>query len=158
MVKLKIIMTKGEKFIDNINYSEIMINKLKLSKYYNFGYITLIFIIIIISLINTLSFKTYQENIGVIIKEDNNYYLKTYISINNISSFIQKNYLNIKSNIYEYKIKYINSELSIFNNQNYQEVHLSLNLPKEYQINNLVINYKVLIKKQKIINYLKEIF
>ena len=116
-----------------------------------FTYINILIVIVLITYTLFYEIKTYKNGQAVIIK-DENYYLKINITLKDIKTIIRNDEIIINKTKYKYKIKDISNIKYSDNLINYQTVLLSIeNLDEKYKITNLVINYKILKEKEKLI-------
>ena len=99
----------------------------------------------------------YYQNKGIVVLDNDNYYLKLYVDFENIETIINNSSILINEDNYQYNIISI-SDLLESNYDNYQIFYLQiLNPNKNLLVNNLVINYKILTDRESLIKYIKNI-
>jgi|LSQX01.1.fsa_nt_gb hypothetical protein len=127
-----------------INHPDLLLKE-KPKKYGSF--ILLMFILLIIYLLNQKITTTI--NVQGIVKEINGYKLVLYIPYQNV---VNLNYskLLIENESYNYKIKKINSELIQIDSLNIQEVIVEVDLKEDWQINNLILETKIIKGEEKV--------
>lgn len=119
--------------------------------------IVIISFIIMIILAHLLKVEKYYQNKGIVVLDNDNYYLKLYVDFENIETIINNSSILINEDNYQYNIVSI-SDLLESNYDNYQIFYLQiLNPNKNLLVNNLVINYKILTDRESLIKYIKNI-
>lgn len=119
--------------------------------------IVIISFIIMIILAHLLKVEKYYQNKGIVVLDNDNYYLKLYVDFENIETIINNSSILINEDNYQYNIISI-SDLLESNYDNYQIFCLQiLNPNKNLLVNNLVINYKILTGRESLIKYIKKI-
>ncbi len=119
--------------------------------------IVIISFIIMIILAHLLKVEKYYQNKGIVVLDNDNYYLKLYVDFENIETIINNSSILINEDNYQYNIISI-SDLLESNYDNYQIFYLQiLNPNKNLLVNNLVINYKILTDRESLIKYIKNI-
>lgn len=119
--------------------------------------IVIISFIIMIILAHLLKVEKYYQNKGIVVLDNDNYYLKLYVDFENIETIINNSSILINEDNYQYNIISI-SDLLESNYDNYQIFYLQiLNPNKNLLVNNLVINYKILTDRESLIKYIKKI-
>ena len=122
-----------------------------------FSSIVIISFIIMIILAHLLKVEKYYQNKGIVVLDNDNYYLKLYVDFENIETIINNSSILINEDNYQYNIISI-SDLLESNYDNYQIFYLQiLNPNKNLLVNNLVINYKILTDRESLIKYIKKI-
>lgn len=122
-----------------------------------FSSIVIISFIIMIILAHLLKVEKYYQNKGIVVLDNDNYYLKLYVDFENIETIINNSSILINEDNYQYNIISI-SDLLESNYDNYQIFYLQiLNPNKNLLVNNLVINYKILTGRESLIKYIKNI-
>ena len=114
----------------------------------------MIIIVIMLSLIILFimcSYKTYNIVRGVVIEEDNHYYIRIYMDIESIKYIIDNEIVNKE---YKYKIISMDSEYFTDDITTYQIVKIDVDLDNKYRFNNLTLNLKFLMENKKIIDYI----
>lgn len=122
-----------------------------------FSSIVIISFIIMIILAHLLKVEKYYQNKGIVVLDNDDYYLKLYVDFENIETIINNSSILINEDNYQYNIISI-SDLLESNYDNYQIFYLQiLNPNKNLLVNNLVINYKILTGRESLIKYIKNI-
>ena len=135
-------------------------NKEKIAKSQNkrtfiFSYIIILNFIIVIIFTLITKVDKYYCNKMVVTFNDNNYYFKLYIDFVDLNNIISHDTIRINEKDYKYQIISL-SDLEVANYNNYYILYIEiLDIDEKLLINNLVIDYKILIGKQKLITYLK---
>lgn len=142
------------KYIDN----QIILNKKITPLVYIYIMITIIITLSLIIIFMLFNYKIYYTIKGTVIKEEDNYYIKTYIPIKDIKYITSNNFLIIDKKKYTYKTKELKEEYYTDNNNTYQELILDIELQSEYQYNNLVLDLKLIKENKRVIDYLKNIW
>ena len=101
-----------------------------------------------------LDYKTYYKLRGLVIEDNNSYYIKLYIPLDNIKYITNNNIIIIDNKKYYYQIKEIDSEYFTDNITTYQIVTINLDIPNKYKFNNLTLDLKLIKENKKIIDYL----
>ena len=117
----------------------------------------MIIIVIMLSLIILFimcSYKTYNIVRGVVIEEDNHYYIRIYMDIESIKYIIDNEIVKIDNKEYKYKIISMDSEYFTDDITTYQIVKIEVDLDNKYRFNNLTLNLKFLMENKKIIDYI----
>ena len=117
----------------------------------------MIIIVIMLSLIILFimcSYKTYNIVRGVVIEEDNHYYIRIYMDIESIKYIIDNEIVKIDNKEYKYKIISMDSEYFTDDITTYQIVKIDVDLDNKYRFNNLTLNLKFLMENKKIIDYI----
>ena len=117
----------------------------------------MIIIVIMLSLIIVfiiLHYKTYYNVKGIVTSDENHYYIKIYVPLDNIKYLINNNIIKINNKDYEYKIISLDSEYFTDNTITYQVVMIEANIPSIYKFNNLNLELKFLKEDKRIIDYI----
>ena len=117
----------------------------------------MIIIVIMLSLIIVfiiLHYKTYYNVKGIVTSDENHYYIKIYVPLDNIKYLINNNIIKINNKDYEYKIISLDSEYFTDNTITYQVVMIEVNIPSTYKFNNLNLELKFLKEDKRIIDYI----
>ena len=117
----------------------------------------MIIIVIMLSLIIVfiiLHYKTYYNVKGIVTSDENHYYIKIYVPLDNIKYLINNNIIKINNKDYEYKIISLDSEYFTDNTITYQVVMIEANIPSAYKFNNLNLELKFLKEDKRIIDYI----
>jgi len=121
-----------------------------------FVYIMIIVVIILslIILFILCYYKTYYDIRGVVINEDNNFYIRIYVPLDCIKYITDNDVVLIDEREYKYNIISIDSEYFTDNINTYQIIKIKCYLDEKYMINNLTIDMKFLKENKKIIDYI----
>ena len=117
----------------------------------------MIIIVIVLSLIMLFilcRYKTYITLRGVVVSEDNHYYIRIYVPIDSLSIVADANIVKIDNKEYNYKIISIDSEYFTDNMTTYQVIKIEVNIKDKYKINNLTLELNFLKESQRIIDYI----
>ena len=108
--------------------SEIILNR----KIDNLVYVYIMIIIIItlslIIFVILFHYKTYYKVKGIIVKEEDSYYIRSYIPIDKIKYIINNNIVRIDNKNYKYKIHAIDEEYLTDNSTTYEVVNLDIEI------------------------------
>lgn len=135
---------------DNIN-EYIILNKM--NKTISSTIILFVIIILILLLSNILEYESFYDIIAIY----DNSKVSLLVNINDLNNVIDNDYLILDNRKYNYSIESIDEDLLIDNNLNYKKVNINIELPKKYQVNNLIINFKKSRGKKKIKRYVEEL-
>lgn len=114
-------------------------------------YISFVLLIILLIIIYGLNQKISSTiNFQGVVYKNNEYELVLFVPYNQVLRVINNNQIVIDKEELNYNIIGISDDLKMLNNQNYQEVVIKLNLNSKYKINNLFIETKIIISKDKI--------
>lgn len=125
-------------------------------KYIVYVYIMII-IIIVLSLIIVFmlfNYKTYYKLHGIVINNNDHYYIKIYVPLEDIKYITNNNIVIIDNKKYNYKIEEIDKEYFTDNILTYQVITINLEIPNKYKFDNLTLDLKFLKENKKIIDYL----
>ena len=117
----------------------------------------MIIIVIILSLIILFIlcyYKTYYDIKGIVIQENEHFYIKVYVPLENVKYIVNNNIVKIENKEHRYNIVSIDNEYFTDNITTYQIVKIDSNLSDKYKHNNLTINLKFLKENKKIIDYI----
>ena len=131
---------------DNID-EYIILNKM--NKIHSSTIILFVIIISILLLSNTIEYESFYDITAIY----NNSKVSLLVNLNDLDNVLDNNYLILNNKKYNYYIESIDEDLLIDNNLNYKKVNINIKLPKKYQINNLIINFRKRREKKKIIYY-----
>ena len=117
-----------------------------------FIYLSIIFLLFIVILLNT-KYKMYYKTKGIVTSDKN---LMLIVKIDKLKYVKNNNKLVIDNKEYVYSIKSINNDYEIDNNlNNYLYLYLDVSLDSKDKITNNVLNVKLLESNKKIFYYLK---
>ena len=128
----------------------------------NFIIKVFIFNILIIGLfviwgINTFYYQTSFLLHSKILNFNSYYFLEVLIPVKEVNEITKQNKIIIDGEFYDYQVYKINSDVLYENYTNYQKVYLEvIDLKEKYRKNGYQMDVKILGKKKKIIDYLKE--
>ncbi len=111
------------------------------------SFILLIVVFLVIFLFNQKAFTT--MNIQGVVKNQDGYKVFLYVPYQNVINISQGKLL-IENKIYNYKLINVSDDLNQINNQNIQEVVIEVNLLPKYQVNNLIIETKIIKSEEKV--------
>ena len=135
---------------DNID-EYIILNKMNKMK--SSTIILFVIILLFLLLSNILEYESFYDISAI----NNNSKVTLFVNLKDLDNILINDYLIIDNKKYKYYIKSIDEGLLIDNNLNYKKITININLPKKYQINNLIINFRKRREKKKIIYYLKDL-
>lgn len=138
------------KYIDN----EIILQRKIGPLVYVYIMIIIVIMLSLIILFIMFSYKTYSAVRGVVINEDNHYYIRIYINIDSLRYITYNDVVKIDNREYEYKIITIDSEYFTDNITTYQIVKIEVDLDSKYKYNNLTLDLKFLKEDKRIIDYI----
>ena len=138
------------KYID----SEIILQRKIGPLIYVYIMIVIVIMLSLIMLFILYSYKTYITLKGVVISEDNHYYIRVYVPIESLNTIAGNNIVKIDSIEYNYKIISIDSEYFTDTMNTYQIIKIKVYLKDEYMINNLTLELNFLKENQRIIDYI----
>lgn len=117
----------------------------------------MIIIVIMLSLIILFilcKYKTYYTVRGVVINEDEHYYIRIYVPIESLKYITDKDIVKIDNKEYSYKIISIDSEYFTDDMTTYQIVKIEGNIEDKYKFNNLTLDLQFLKEDKTIIDYI----
>lgn len=116
----------------------------------------MILIIFVIWGINTFSYQTFIQTHSKILYFDSHFFLEVLIPSKEVNQVANNSQIIIDSKRYNYTVYKTDFNAEYKNNINYQKVYLKiLNLDEMYKLNGYEMDVRILKKKKKIINYLK---
>lgn len=136
----------------DIYNSEISILTSETKNWNKASYIIIILIIIIITLCHVVKYKTFLYNNGEVILVNDDYNIKTYISIEDLNAITTKDFVYINDKKYTYKILNISPEII---ENNYKEIILKIDIEEEKRISNNILYLKFIKEEKEIIKYIK---
>ena len=107
------------------------------------------FIGICLLILYSIDYTSYYSNRGVIISDN---YLKIYVDENDLYKISNNSKLKIENKNFAYTIKSISDIL--FNSTYYIEVILEMNLDDKINVKNNIIDFKILLDKKTILEYI----
>ena len=143
--------------MNDLYYNEFIISKFNLNKYCHFTFVLLSFLIMILVICHVFNYKTFYNGMAVINEENQVYYIRCYIEYSKVDAVVNNRYINIWGEDYHYQIYRVNEEVYVESGINYQIVDILIDIPSKYQINNLIVHFKLPYQNKKIIEYVKEI-
>lgn len=104
----------------------------------------MLFIYLLLWILFNYKYDRYYITKGIVVLNDNTYYLRLYVNIEDISKIINNKLLTIDNINYSYTVKYIREELMVDNNyKNYKEILIPYTFNQSDSILNNVIDVKV---------------
>lgn len=137
-------------YIDN---EIIMQRKISPIVYVYIMIIIVIFLSLIIFFI-LFHYKTYYRINGIVIEEESNFYIKTYVPLDDLKYITKNDSLFINNEEYKYKIISIDDEYFTDNITTYQVLKIEVEFPKKYKFNNLNLKLKLIKDNKRIIDYI----
>jgi len=108
----------------------------------------------LIILITLFHYKTYYKVKGIVQLNNEEYYIRIYVPLENIKYLINNDTVKINRENYKYQIKSINDEYFTDNIITYQIIEIKINIPSKYKYNNLNLSLQFLKEDKKIIDYI----
>lgn len=100
-----------------------------------------------------LSYQKYYYNKGIIYRDNNEFYIKMFVDIDDVKDVIENDTINIDGEEYKYHVYYVQKDLYVNDSyKNYQEILLKSTL--KYPIENRVVNVSIRTKREKIIKFI----
>jgi len=124
-------------------------------------YNTFIILLIIVTIIFSCNYNyiNYYDSTGIVIENDNKYLFQISMPLDLVSKITANKTIEINEKLYNYKINKIDENLYHDGiNTNYQNIYLEIDLKDKDKINNLLLNFKLKIGEEKLINYFKKLF
>ncbi len=134
--------------------SEIILKRRITPIVYVYVMIVIIIVLSLIMLLILYHYKTYYTISGVVIEEDNAFYIQSYVPIDDIKYLLDSNELEIDDIYYEYRIKEIDNNYFVSDNKVCQIINIDINIPADYKYNNLTLSLKVLKEDKRVIDYI----
>lgn len=138
------------KYIDN----EIILQRKIGSMVYVYIMIIIVIMLSLIIVCILCHYKTYYCVRGVVIEENNNFYIRVYIPIENIKYTTNNDIVMIDGKEFKYKIISIDSEYFTDNITTYQIIKMEVNIKDKHKYNNLTIDLKFLKDEKRVIDYI----
>lgn len=102
---------------------------------------------------SVLSYQKYYYNKGIIYRQDNEFYIKMFVDIDDVEDVIENNTISIDGEEYKYHVYYVQKDLYVNDSyKNYQEILLKSTL--KYPIENRVVNVSIRTKREKVIKFI----
>ena len=117
----------------------------------------MIIIVIMLSLIIFLilfHYKTYYFVSGTILKENDYYYIRVFIPLDDVKYIVNGKMVIIDDEIYDYEVFSIDSEYFTDNVTTYQIIKLKVQLKDNYKYENLTLKLKFIKENKRIIDYI----
>ena len=125
------------------------------------GLIVYVYIMIIIVIILSLTifltlfkYKTYYKVKAVVEKVEEDYYIRLYVPLDDISYVTENNLVRIDKKEYKYTITSVEEEYIINNFNTYQKILIRVELPSKYRFNNLSLELQLLKENKRVIDYI----
>lgn len=138
------------KYIDN----EIILQRKISPLVYVYIMIIIVLILSLIIFCFLCYYKSYYRTRGVIVYEDNEYYIKIYIPLEDIVYITDNNIVKINNKDYVYSVFDIGSEYFTDNNDTFQIIKIKCDLDKKYRFNNLTFDLNFVRCNKRIIDYI----
>ena len=118
-----------------------------------------IMIIIVITLSLTIfltlfKYKTYYKVKGIVEKVEDDFYIRLYIPLEDISYITENTFVIINNKKYKYTINSIFEEYITDNFNTYQMILIKVNIPSKYRFNNLSLELQLLKENKRVIDYI----
>lgn len=134
--------------------SEIILQRKISSLVYVYIMIIIVIMLSLIILFLLCYYKTYYMAKGVVINDNGNFYVRTYIPLDSLIYVTSNNVVKIKNKEYKYKIRTIDKEYFTDNITTYQIVLIEIDFESKYKFNNLTLDLSFLKEDKKIIDYI----
>ena len=134
--------------------SEIILKRRVTPIVYVYVMIVIIIVLSLIMLLILYHYKTYYISSGVVIEEDNAFYIQSYVPIDDAKYLLDNNELEIDDVYYKYRIKEIDNNYFVSDNKVCQIMNIDINIPADYKYNNLTLSLKVLKEDKRVIDYI----
>ncbi len=134
--------------------SEIILKRRVTPIVYVYVMIVIIIVLSLIMLLILYHYKTYYIISGVVIEEDNAFYIQSYVPIDDAKYLLDNNELEIDDVYYKYRIKEIDNNYFVSDNKVCQIMNIDINIPADYKYNNLTLSLKVLKEDKRVIDYI----
>lgn len=138
-----------------MNYidSEIILQRKICPYVYVYIMIIIVIMLSVIIFFILFNYKIYYTIKGTVTQEDEHFYIRIYIPINDIKYITNNNIVIINEREYKYNIAMIDSEYFTDNIITYQIIKIDVAINDMYKINNLVLDLKFLRDNKRIIDY-----
>lgn len=119
-------------------------------------YIMIIIVIMLSLIIFCLLcyYKTYYTIRGVVIYEEDDFYIRIYVPIEDIKYITGNDIVRINRKDYKYSVFSIDSEYLTDNTTTYQIIKIKVDIDNKYRFNNLTIDLNFLRDNKKIIDFI----
>lgn len=138
------------KYID----SEIILHRKIGPLVYVYMMIIIVIMLSLIILFILCYYKTYYTVRGIMVKEENHFYIKCYIPLDSLKYIINNDTVKIDGTEYKYNIISIDSEYFTDNVITYQIIEIEVDLSDKYKFDNLTLNLDFVKEKKRIIDYI----
>ncbi len=127
-------------YIDNEKYPKILL----------LWFVIISFIILfLIGMNHFMHFNHYHKYEGIV----KNGYVSIYVSLNELDSIVNNNYVYIDDTQYAYTIIDIKKDVISNNDSYYQEVWLDVNISDKTLVNNRLIEVKFILDRESVFSY-----
>ena len=99
-------------------------------------------------------YKTYYTINGLVVNEDNHFYIRLYMPLDDIKTIIDNDVVMIDKKEYRYSVFMIDHEYFTDNVMTYQIVKIDVDLDSKYKFNNLTLKLNFIKDDKKIIDYI----
>lgn len=138
------------RYIDN----EIILNRKIGSLVYVYIMIIIVILLSLIIFLILFRYRTYYRLKGTVIYEDNHYYIKIFIPLDDMKYIIDDDIVIIDNKNYKYKIISIDEEYFTDNIITFQILKIEIDMLDEYKFNNLNLDLKFIKEDKKGIDYI----
>ena len=138
-----------------MNYidSEIILQRKIVPYVYVYIMIIIVIMLSVIIFFMLFHYKIYYTIRGTVIKEEEHFYIRIYMPINDIRYINDNDIVIINKKEYKYNISMIDSEYFTDNIITYQIIKIEVSIDDEYKFNNLTLDLKFLRDDKRIIDY-----
>lgn len=121
-----------------------------------YAYIMIIIVVALslIMLMTIFRYKIYYKIKGMVQLENDKYYIRIYVPLEDINYLVSNNTVVIDKIEYNYEIISINENFFTDNINTYQIINIMVNIPTKYKFNNLSLNLQFLKENKRIIDYI----
>ena len=124
------------------------------------GPIVYVYVMIIVILFLSLiiffilfSYKTYYRTKGTIVKEEDSYYIRLYVPLEDIEYITKNDVVYINKEKYKYNIISIDNEYFTDNVTTYQVINIEIDMVSKYKFNNLNLSLSFIKEDKRVIDY-----
>lgn len=124
------------------------------------GPIVYVYVMIIVILFLSLiiffilfSYKTYYRTKGTIVKEEDSYYIRIYVPLEDIEYITKNDVVYINKEKYMYNIISIDNEYFTDNVTTYQVINIEIDMVSKYKFNNLNLSLSFIKEDKRVIDY-----
>ena len=114
--------------------------------------IVILFLSLIIFFI-LFSYKTYYRAKGIVVKENDNYYIRLYVPLDDVKYITKNDIVYINKEKFKYNIISIDEEYFTDNVITYQVINISIDMVSKYKFNNLNLSLSFIKENKRVIDY-----